>query len=199
MLYQDPNKLMVVDCDGVLVDWEYSFKGFMMSKGFKVINHGVYCMGETFDIDPSLAIDYIKEFNESSVISKMTPFKDSIKYVRKFHEEKGFVFHVITSLSKDKDAQASRTQNLKSLYGDTAIADITYLDTQASKKDALEYYRGSGCVWVEDQLKNAKDGADVGMRAFLMGHPHNQKQSLSGTGVSRVQSWKELYNTVCYN
>ena len=38
------NKIILVDCDGVLLDWEHSFKLWMKEKGYEVKNDVEYSM-----------------------------------------------------------------------------------------------------------------------------------------------------------
>ena len=45
------NKIIVTDCDGVLLDWENSFYEWMKSKGYDAQNVGVYDMADVFAMD----------------------------------------------------------------------------------------------------------------------------------------------------
>ena len=113
-------------------------------------------------------------------------------YVRKLHEEYGYVFHMITSLSLDEHAQRLRRMNTEKLFGETAFSGYTFLDTGADKDDALEMYRDSGCWWVEDKPQNALLGQSIGLESILVDHPFNQ----DCTGVRRAKNWKEIYETI---
>ena len=97
------NKVILTDCDGVLMDWERAFGEWMVSNGY-VINKEYeksYNMAKKYDIDDHKKHELVKYFNESSRIGWLPPLRDSIKYVKKLHEEHGYVFHMITSLSKN--------------------------------------------------------------------------------------------------
>jgi hypothetical protein len=123
----------------------------------------------------------------------MPPLRDSIKYIKKFHEEHGYVFHLITSLSSDEHAQALRTKNIQSLFGKTAFEKFIYLDTGADKDDVLEPYRNSGMYWIEDKPANADTGEAMGLDALLMSHMHNA--GYNGPAY-RVADWKEIYEYI---
>ena len=49
------DKLILVDCDGVLLDWKYSFYKWMAENGYKVATEGVYDIEATFGIEKSSA------------------------------------------------------------------------------------------------------------------------------------------------
>ena len=71
----------------------------------------------------------IKIFNESAHMGFLPPLRDAMYYVKRLHEEYGYVFHCITSLSKDENAQELRRMNLKKLFGNTAFEKFIFLDT----------------------------------------------------------------------
>ncbi len=52
-------------------------------------------------------------------------------------EQHGFVFHCITSMSSDENAQELRKMNLRKLFGETAFTKFIILDTGADKDDVL--------------------------------------------------------------
>ena len=187
------DKVLLTDCDGVVLDWEYHFTAWMKDKGYEIVNPEAYNIGVRYGIGD----DYkplVRAFNESAWVGKMAPFRDAIKYVKKLHEEHGFVFHAITSLSHDKAAQELRTQNLKDLFG-TAFQEFIYLDTGGDKDEELAKYADTGCLWVEDKPKNADLGFDLGLEAVLIAHDHNSDY----TGPAhRVQNWKQIYEFVTH-
>ena len=187
------NKVILTDCDGVLLDWEYSFDYWMSRHGYNKVKQDVYEMAEAYDMPKSEIKRLIRMFNESAAIRKLPPLRDAIKYMKKLHEEYGFVFHAITSLSNDQYAQHLRTKNLRELFGDTAFEKYVYLDTGADKDDELSVYKDTGCYWVEDKPENCDCGINLGLNGILMGHNFNA--DYSGDAV-RVNNWKEIYQLV---
>ena len=132
---------MLVDCDGVLVDWLYSFNNWMEQHGhFAVSGVTEYELGKVYDLPKDEIKKLIRHFNESAAICCIPPLRDSMKYVRKMHEELGYVFHCITSLSLDRHAGILRKQNIELLFGKTAFEKIVCLDTGADKDLALAPY-----------------------------------------------------------
>jgi len=185
-------KVILTDADGVLLDWIYAFDQWMLRHEYKIIDPNAYRVADRYGEKNGYRM--AKMFNESAWIRKLPPHKDAIKYVKKLHEEHGYVFHVITSLSDDEYSQHLRTKNLRELFGDTVFERYIYLDTGADKDQALEFYRDSECWWVEDKPENAELGFRMGLRPLLMEHDHNADH-VSET-VDRVQNWKEVYEKI---
>jgi FMN phosphatase YigB (HAD superfamily) len=186
-------KVILVDCDGVLLDWEYAFDQWMKRHGYTVVVQNEYKMHIKYGIEKAESKRLVRMFNESAWIRKLPPLRDAIKYVKKLHQEHGYIFHAITSLSNDQYAQHLRTKNLRELFGDTVFEEYVYLDTGADKDNALLPYAETDCYWVEDKPENAQLGADLGLDALLMNHHHNQEY----TGdARRVNNWKEIYDII---
>jgi uncharacterized HAD superfamily protein len=185
-------KVILVDCDGVLLDWEYAFDYWMNRHDYKIYNEGVYDMAIKYDMPKKDIHRLIRMFNESAAIRKLPPLRDAMKYVKKLHEEHGYVFHAVTSLSNDQYAQHLRTKNLRELFGDTAFEKYVYLDTGADKDEALAVYKDTGCYWIEDKPANAKVGKDLGLDAILMAHIFNRDV----VDIPRVPNWKTIYGII---
>ena len=192
----NPQKHLLVDCDGVLCNWEYAFAIWMETHGFEKAEGSefVYNIGERYGISGDQGKKLIKMFNESAAIGFLPPLRDAMYYVKRLHEEHGYVFHCITSLSMDINAQRLREMNLKKLFGDTAFERIVCLDTGADKNYALEEYAGSGCWWVEDKPENAEVGLDLGLNSVLMEHGHNMHHANERIPV--VKNWREIYEII---
>lgn len=185
-------KVILVDCDGVLLDWEYSFNQWMTRHGYQRVNSDTYDIADRYGIEKKESKKLVRMFNESAWIRKIPPLRDAIKYVRKLHTDHGYVFHAVTSLSNDEYAQHLRTKNLCELFGPTAFEKYVYLDTGADKDEALLPYKDTECLWVEDKPENAHVGKNLGLDAVLMSWEHNRDEQ----DIPRVQNWKEIYERV---
>jgi hypothetical protein len=153
----------------------------------------VYDIGQQYGITREQGKKLIRMFNESAAIGFLPPLRDAMYYVKRLHEEHGYVFHCITSLSLDVNAQRLREMNLRKLFGDTVFERIVCLDTGADKDQVLAEYRDSGCWWIEDKPENADVGHDMGLRSMLMEHGHNMYYANS---YPVVKNWREAYNII---
>ena len=193
------NKIILTDADGVLLDWEYAFDVYMRQHGFNKQEGSQfkYDIGKRYGIDREQGKRLIKIFNESAHMGFLPALRDSMYYVKRLHEEHGYVFHCITSLSKDENACELRRMNLKKLFGATAFEKFVFLDTGADKDEALEPYRGSGLWWIEDKITNAEVGTELGLNSLLMEHGHNM--DYNNPAIPRVKNWKEVYERIVGN
>jgi len=192
-MYVDNEKTILVDADGVLLDWLYSFRGWMDRHDYQMVKPNEYRMDECYGLTRTEGKRLCRMFNESATIRKIPPLRDAVKYIRKLHEEQGYVFRVISSLSNDEYAHRLRTKNLIELFGPTIFESYVFLDTGADKDEALEPYRGTGCVWVEDKVENAELGYELGLDSILMTHPHNADYN---GPVKKVSNWKDIYEYI---
>ncbi len=187
------DKLILVDCDGVLLDWKYAFYKYMNENGYTVIEESQYDIAKTFGIDKEQARILVRQFNESARIGFLPGLRDAIKYVKKLHSE-GYVFHCITSLSTDYYAGKLREQNLERLFGKDVFERVVCLDCGADKDDGLLPYKDSGCIWVEDKPENAECGLNMGLRSILIEHDFNK--DYENNNLVKVKNWKEIYESI---
>jgi FMN phosphatase YigB (HAD superfamily) len=188
------SKIILTDCDGVLCNWEYAFDVYMQQHGFKKVDALKYNIGKSYGIDNEQGKKLIKIFNESAHIGFLPPLRDAMYYVKRLHEEHGYVFHCITSLTNDKNAQELRKMNLRKLFGETAFEKFVFLDTGADKDEALESYRNSGYYWIEDKIVNCQVGTSLGLKSILVEHGHNM--DYDDPEIPRVKNWKEIYEMI---
>jgi hypothetical protein len=188
-------KLILTDADGVLLDWEWAFHVWMQERGFtpKPNNKQSYYLHEHFEnLDLKESKKLIRIFNESAAIGFLPALRDSTYYVKRLHEEYGYQFRVITSLSLDKNANKLREMNLHKLFGN-AIESVICLDTGADKDQALAPYEGSGLWWIEDKPENADVGYNLGLSSLLVEHGHNMNHKCP---YPVVKNWKEIYKII---
>ena len=191
----NPLKLLLVDADGVLLNWEYAFAIWMEQHGHEKQpgSEFIYDIGERYGISRDQGRKLIKLFNESAAIGFLPPLRDAMYYVKRLHEEHGYVFHCITSLSLDINAGRLREMNLRKLFGETAFERIVCLDTGADKDSALREYQDTGCYWVEDKPENADLGHALGLKSILVEHGHNMTHECT---YPVVKNWKEIYGII---
>ena len=186
MKYND--KVILTDADGVILNWEYAFTCWMEQHGHTQVEGGnlLYNMSERFNITPSQAWQQVKIFNESAAMGFLPALRDAMYYVKRLHEEHGYVFRCITSMSLDPNAKKLRQMNLEKLFGKTAFE---------AKEAALAPYKDSGLWWIEDKMENAVAGLDVGLRPILIEHGFNMNDTVP-PGITKVVNWKQIYQLV---
>ena len=185
--------IILVDCDGVLCDWEYAFTQWMHTQDILTKNPNEYDVATKFDIDKGVAKRLVKQFNESANIAFLPPLRDAVHYMKKLNTMHGYRFHCITSLSDNKYAQRLRYQNLDFLFGREIWDEVICLPCGADKDEALEPYRDSECYWIEDKPENAEVGAALGLRSILVGHGHNVNYN---GDIPRYSKWKDIYKHI---
>ena len=198
MKYND--KVILTDADGVLLNWEYAFCCYLEQRGHTQIENGnwEYDIAKRFGISRNEAIKHVKVFNESAAMGFLPALRDAMYYVKRLHEEHGYVFRCITSMSTDSNAKKLRQMNLEKLFGKTAFEELVCLDTGAAKDDALAPYKDSGLWWIEDKMENAVAGLNAGLRPILIEHGFNMNDTVP-EGITKVINWKEIYNLVLDN
>ena len=193
------NNIILTDADGVLLNWEWAFSVWMQERGFtnkEQAKQHYHLHHHYNDLTQPQAKALVKQFNESAAIGFLPALRDSVHYVKKLHEEHGYQFRVITSLSLDKNAQRLREMNLNKIFGN-AIESVICLDTGADKDDALAPYKDSGMYWIEDKPENAEVGRKLGLNAILIEHGHNLEHETPY--VRRVGNWREIYKIITYH
>ena len=196
MNYHD--KLILTDADGVLLSWEWAFSVWMQERGYTLTadNKKSYYLHHHYnELEEKDAKRIVKQFNESAAIGFLPALRDSAHYVKRLHEEHGYQFRVITSLSLDKNAGKLREMNLRKLFGH-AIESVICLDTGADKDEALAPYKDSGMYWIEDKPANADVGQQLGLKSILIEHGHNMHHLCT---YPVVKNWREIYDIITGN
>jgi FMN phosphatase YigB (HAD superfamily) len=187
------DKKIIVDCDGVLLDWAYAFDVWMGEHGYERISNTNHHYGQAlrYGITEDEATRQIKKFNESGCVGFIPVYKDAVEYVNKLYNL-GWRFEVISSLDKDKYAQNLREKNLIHLFGKVFDFIDCSLDYTIGKEEYLmQRYSGKEYYWVEDSVKNAESGLKVGLVSVIMDNEYNKEWK-----GPRVQNWKEFYQMI---
>lgn len=191
-------KIILVDCDGVLLNWEDGFDQYVKSKGHNRMpgTEAEYSMAVRYNISTATSLSYIKEYNESEAMANLAPFADSVEYVTKLANE-GFKFIAVTSMSDHPEAKIRRAENLKKLFGDIFI-EVVCLEMGASKANVLLRWADTKYFWIEDHQRQAEAGHEAGLRTILINHPYNShyKTDLFPV-VSYTTPWAEIYKLIC--
>lgn len=186
-------KKIILDCDGVLLDWAYAFDVWMGEHGHKRLKNTDQYYGQDlrYGISMEESIRYIQDFNESGCVGFIPAYKDSVEYVTKLNKL-GYRFEVISCLAQDKYSQKLREKNLRHLFGDVFDFIDCSLSFTGGKYDYLKNkYDGNNYMWIEDSISHADSGQRVGLRSVLMDHSYNQEWE-----GERVNNWKEIFELI---
>ena len=190
------DKRIILDCDGVLLDWAYAFDVWMVEHGYSKISNTnqYYEQTRRYGISQVEAVSQIKKFNESGCVGFIPAFRDSVEYVTKL-SKLGWKFEVISCLDKDKYAQKLRQKNLLHLFGDVFDFIDCALDFTVGKEQyLLDRYKGKNYYWIEDSVDHAESGKRVGLNSIVMDHPYNKEWD-----GPRVKNWKEIYQIITHD
>ena len=189
------DKIILTDCDGVLLDWEEGFSVWMEHHGHEKVEgfQFMYDIGERYGITKDQARKLIKTFNESAAIGFLPPLRDAQYYVKMLAEKHQYKFLVLTSLSTDPYAQELRMRNLKKIFGDFFV-DVICLETGADKDEELAILakKYEGNYWIEDKPENVEAGVNAGFNGILIEHGHN----MGYKGAFVAKKWEDIYNLV---
>ena len=192
------NKVILTDCDGVLLNWIDAFHEHMEMEGYRRGESNSYHMASVYpDLDKPETRAIIERFNQSANMAFLEPIRDSVHYVKKLHEQHGYRFLVVTSMTSNQYAIELRRQNLERLFGDRFLYDLISLECGAPKRDTLRflYSEHPNAVWIEDKVENALEGDAVGFDSILIRHPYNQHYDEQGP-LTAVDNWKEIYDYI---
>ena len=189
MTYNKDQKIILTDCDGVLLGWEIAFHEWMKSRGHVRLNSNAYSLHDHYaGMSAEQAMRDVTEFNGSSWMLNLPAFRDARVGVAKLVEA-GYTFHAITAMGTDPYAAELRQMNLDRLFGHDVFTKLTVVELNGSKREALVPYRGSGLPWIEDSAGHAADGVEMGLDVYLMDHLYNQDKV---DGTKRVNSWSDI-------
>lgn len=188
------SKIILVDCDGVLLYWLDAFNRFMAHQGFFTTNPGHFTLPEHYGLSENDMNDYINRFNMGHwEFGTLPPYADAQYGVKSLHDM-GYKFVVITSCSTHPQAIALRKANLYHHFGDV-FDSVHCIDLHDTKKTHLAEYEPT--YWIEDNPKNAEDGLIYNHNCILMLHSWNK--NFKNNKIKIVSNWAEIVEYIIQN
>ena len=184
------DKIVLTDCDGVLLDWESKFATWVQRQGYQYRpeNRVYYDIGQQLGISTEEGSNLIARFNCGSDFEHLEPWRDSVDVVRRLHSQ-GWRFIVITTAGQHPWTWGLRRSNLDRVFGQGVIDELHVLPLHGDKGVKLKDFENSNLYWIEDKPSNAELGYEYGLRPLLMTTEHN-KDKISN--VQRVNNWLEI-------
>lgn len=179
---------VLLDCDGVLLDWESGLEHHMRTHhahvwtGYK--NDHVYDLVRRYNMAATQADHIMKDFHTHDAYAHLQPLPGAITAIKHLH--KFCDLAVITASGTQELTQHMRRDNLNHIFG-SVFDHVHCTDTFDEKRSYLAQYPPG--YWVEDHAGNAIMGAEQGHHAYLIHAAHNQAQQMPG--VIRVQNMIE--------
>lgn len=187
------NKTILIDCDGVLLNWIDSFIVWMSGKGYPTYDEhfGDYGLHNWFQLSEEKINELVLQFNESVEIGFLNPLPGAIEYVSKLVND-GYRFVVITSMTDNPYSRNLRSWNLVRVFGDV-FDDLICLPLRKCKKEELAKLKAMfgpsvKTIWIDDHIYNAEVGQELGFETIVFGALHNKNWS-----GKRANSWMDLY------
>jgi len=193
-------KLIITDCDGVLLNWEDHFHAYMQSNGHERAyddSNSYWKEAEYSHLSQDEARKMIYHFNTSSWMIDVPPLRDARVGVAQLVDA-GYRFIAITAMGLDPYARQVREINLERTFGYNTFEDVIVTDMYDpnSKRAALLRWGVMGRVWIEDKPSNAVLGSTMGYNTYLMSHRYNEEFDEDEHGIERVNSWADICTNV---
>ena len=185
-------RTVLLDCDDVLLNWLDGFRLYMSRELKREIcerGPNSWFMHEWLGIPEDEVVPHIAAFNESHHFAELEPVPGAVEAIMALR--KTAELHVLTSCSSDQATHDMRMLNLIKHFG-PVFETLTCLDLGQSKHDHLAMHEGN-VVWVEDNLKNAMLGVDLGHRTYMRRTSHNRPlEADSDKRITWFSHWDEL-------
>jgi len=179
-------KIILVDVDGVCLDWREGFMRFMTNLGYSAHPEfeTEYLLGSYFGLTDGEFYRQVEIFNsgrwEFGTLKAEPGAVSSINALA----ELGYRFIAISACSSQKQAFVLRRANLYNIFGEV-FDEVHCLDIKDGKKSHLAYHEPT--FWIEDKMSTCLEGVDAGHKCILINQVWNEDQH--DDRVERCQDW----------
>ena len=170
-------KDVILDVDGVTLDWASGFACFMQDKGFSLSTSPNVikdqAMSDLFS-DCSNPLSYIAKYQASDSYLKIKPYFGVKDYLKELKGEANvfFLSSCITDNETKKMRLAQLEEHFKGLYKDAFI-----LPLGKSKKEILSKFNNA--VYVDDFPTVALEAKEAGCKTFLQSRSYNRNIAIN--------------------
>lgn len=193
------NKVILTDCDGVLLEWIDAFIRYMEHLGYTWDKEAgepqQYNMAPHFGIKiEDEMVEHIMNFNhghwEFGTLNPLAGAKEALFEL----VDMGYRFTAISSCSTAPQTIALRKANLYNHFGDVFDA-VHCIDVGESKRTHLADHEPT--FWIEDNFENCVDGLQYGHKCILMHRKWNENSE--NAKINRCYSWEEIVDFIKEN
>lgn len=179
-------RYILLDCDGVLLNWELGLEKWLaqkhphLSKPTHYDEHA-FELCKRYNISSHMGNQLVWDFHNHKEFARLDALPLAQQAVARLAEQ--FALVVITACGRDSQIQEYRIQNLHDCFGDV-FDKIICVDQSAEKAFFLKGYPPS--YWIEDHADNANMGCDLGHKSLLVDAPYNSHKFVKSE-VTRVK------------
>jgi len=191
------SQVILTDCDEVLFDWAGPFEAWVRAT-YPQHCSAPGCLQDYWDVERWLSCpieesrELIRIFNSTAEFwNNFQPLPGVVKNVHKLHDQ-GFKFVAITACATDRQTYEGRWQNLCEVFGFGVFEALHCVGLGDTKQHHLARFKPT--YWVEDKMKHASAGADLGHTSYLINYKHNERYSDSR--IIRVDGWDDIYQSI---
>lgn len=183
---------LIVDVDGVLLDWRDTFVDWMIEQKFideSKLDLDAYDFDAAMTIDPLMAKPLMALFNETYRVGMLPPVAGAVSAIQQFHRA-GYQIKAVTAFSDNFYAKKIREQNLINVFGHV-FQDIHALPLRSPKLDFLSKQQKDS-LYVEDLPKHLHEGLAAGFKpwnCFMIPQVWNAKDREPMRTQHRIQTW----------
>lgn len=159
--------VVVVDVDGVLLNWQSHLIPFCMKNGLDTKKAEMIIDTEAF-LNPfgdeccEKAQRMIRKYNASDYMEILDPYSDAYHFFRN-NSCKDFDFILCTAMSEKEEDINKRIKNIKNTFGDI-FKTIFYCDTMSDKVELYKEIKdtfGVPVAFIDDKPSNLDDAHEV--------------------------------------
>lgn len=183
---------LLLDCDGVLLDWLGGFIRFaehVLKKKLDPNGPSDFNLSGWLGVSQEKMLGLIDAFNsgEDGYFGELQPLPGAVEALQAAHAQ-GRILSIITACANTPSVIAQREQNLVNVFG-KIFGDIHAVGMKESKSTLLKSY--DNVIWIEDKMENAVMGAEIGHPTYLIRASHNAKYdgNVSHDLMTWVDGW----------
>mgnify|MGYP005994354423 CR=1 FL=1 len=186
------NKLLVVDVDGVCLDWHSGFiswveeeHGILLDKSSSKASYDMETWFEG-NMSKDLFKQLVVAYNSSPRVLK--PLEYSQDVLINISRWLDWDVVALTAFGSCPIQSKFREEYLQVLYKDI-FSEVIVLGLGASKKDKLKELKPD--LFVEDNIQHAESARDVGVKSVLLEKTYNK-----GSDLLYAKDWLQIMNHV---
>lgn len=180
------NKIILVDVDGVLLNWREAFMRFMQNRGFPTRSEfeTEYLLSEYYVMSDDEFHEQVEIFNGGRwEFGTLKPELGAVEGIAAL-SELGYRFIAISACTSGKQTFVLRRANLYNIFGDV-FNEVHCLDLKNGKKSHLASHEPT--FWIEDKMVCALEGVDAGHTCILIDKIWNKNQH--NDQIEKCQDW----------